>query len=58
VLASICAASDVYTTTLMQHFYHRWTEGQDEGRALQMAKLALIQQFRDQAAPFFGPDLC
>jgi len=53
VLASLWTASDIYTTTLMQHFYHHLAEGQDEGRALQQAKLELIQQFRNQAVPFF-----
>jgi CHAT domain-containing protein len=53
VLASLWTTSDVYTTTLMRHFYHHLGEGQDEGRALQQAKLELIQQFRDQAAPLF-----
>ena len=53
VLSSLWTASDVYTTTLMQHFYHHLAKGQDEGSALQQAKLELIQQFRDQAAPFF-----
>ena len=53
VLASLWTTSDVYTTTLMRHFYHHLAEGQDEGRALQQAKLELIQQFRDQAAPLF-----
>ena len=53
VLASLWTTSDVYTTTLMRHFYHHLAEGQDEGRALQQAKLELIEQFRDQAAPLF-----
>src|SRR5215467_2952619 len=53
VLASLWSANDEYTTTLMLHFYRHLSEGQDEGRALQQAKLELLQQFRDQAAPFF-----
>ena len=32
---------------------HHGPEGQDEGRALRQAKLELIEQFRDQAAPLF-----
>jgi CHAT domain-containing protein len=51
VLATLWTTSDVYTTTLMRHFYHHLAEGQDEGPALQRAKLELILQFRDQAAP-------
>ena len=38
VLASLWTSSDVYTTTLMRHFYHHLAEGQDEGRALQQGK--------------------
>jgi len=53
VLASLWMANDVYSTTLMQHFYHHLAEGQDEGRSLHQAKIELIQQFRAQAAPFF-----
>ena len=53
VLASLWTANDVYTTTLMQHFYHHLAAGQDEGRALQQAKLELIQEFRNQASSFY-----
>jgi CHAT domain-containing protein len=52
VFASLWTASDIYTN-MMQHFYHNLAEGHDEGRALQQAKLDLIEQFRDQAAPLF-----
>lgn len=53
VLASLWTASDVYTTTLVQHFYRHLAHGQDEGRALQQAKIDLIQEFHSQASPFY-----
>ena len=53
VLASLWTANDVYTTTLMQHFYRHLAQGQDEGRALQQAKIELIQEFANQPSPFY-----
>lgn len=53
VVASLWAADDVFTTSLMKRFYRNLAEGVDRGVALQKAKLELIEQFGDQALPFF-----
>ncbi len=53
VLASLWTASDVYTTDLMEQFYRNLAVGEDEADALRNAKLALLSQFRAQAAPFY-----
>ena len=53
VVASIWAADDAFTTSLMKRFYANLSKGIDRGAALQKAKLDLIEQFGDDAAPFF-----
>jgi CHAT domain-containing protein len=53
VLASLWAASDVYTTDLMDRFYRNLQAGQDEGEALRHAKLDLLKKFKAQAVPFY-----
>lgn len=53
VLASLWAASDIYTTDLMDRFYRNLRAGQDEGEALRHAKLALLKTFKEQAVPFY-----
>src|SRR5262249_6249891 len=42
VVASLWAASDVYTRNLMEHFYRYIMAGEDEGSALRHAQLDLI----------------
>jgi CHAT domain-containing protein/tetratricopeptide (TPR) repeat protein len=53
VVASLWAANDISTTTLMQHFYRYLADGEDKGAALRHAKLDLIKEFGDQALPFY-----
>jgi CHAT domain-containing protein len=53
VVASLWAASDVYTLNLMEHFYRYIAAGVDKGSALRHAQLDLIKQFADQALPFY-----
>lgn len=53
VLASLWAASDIYTTDLMDRFYRSLQAGQDEGEALRNAKLDLLKKFKGQAVPFY-----
>lgn len=52
VVASIWAADDVFTTSMMKRFYRNLAKGADRGMALRQAKLELIDQFGDDAAPF------
>jgi CHAT domain-containing protein len=53
VVASLWAADDVFTISLMKRFYGNLAKGADRGAALQKAKLELIEQFGNQALPFF-----
>jgi CHAT domain-containing protein len=53
VLASLWAASDIYTTDLMDRFYRNLQTGQNEGVALRHAKLDLLKKFKGQAVPFY-----
>ncbi len=53
VVASLWAASDVYTRNLMQHFYRYIANGEDKGSALRHAQMDLIREFADQAVPFY-----
>jgi CHAT domain-containing protein len=53
VVASLWAADDVFTTSLMKRFYGNLAKGLDRGVALQRAKLELIEQVGDQAVPFY-----
>jgi CHAT domain-containing protein len=53
VLATLWTASDVYTRTLMEHFYRYIAGGEDKGSALRHAELDLIKEFGDQAVPFY-----
>ena len=52
-LASLWTASDISTRTLMGHFYRYIVEGEDEATALRKAKADLIEEFGDQALPFY-----
>jgi CHAT domain-containing protein len=52
-LASLWTASDISTRTLMGHFYHYIVQGEDEATALRKAKADLIEEFGDQALPFY-----
>ncbi len=45
VLASLWAASDTYTTDLMDSFYRNLRAGQDEGEGFRQAKLGLLKKF-------------
>jgi len=53
VVASLRAASDVYTLNLMEHFYRYIAAGEDKGSALRHAQLELVKRFADQAMPFY-----
>ena len=53
MVASLWAASDIFTLNLMQHFYRYIADGEDKGSALRHAQLDLIKQFADQALPFY-----
>jgi CHAT domain-containing protein len=53
VVASLWAADDVFTTSLMKRFYSNLAKGVDRAVALQKAKLELIQQFGDDAVPYY-----
>ena len=53
MVASLWAASDVYTLSLMEHFYRYIAAGEDKGSALRHAQVDLIKQFADQAMPFY-----
>jgi CHAT domain-containing protein len=53
VVASLWAASDVYTLNLMQHFYRYIADGEDKGSALRHAQMDLIKEFGGQAMPFY-----
>ena len=53
VVASLWAADDVFTTSLMKRFYENLAKGLDRGVALQRAKLEMIEQSGDQAVPFY-----
>src|SRR5215472_15041163 len=53
VVASLWAASDVYTLNLIQHFYRYIADGEDKGSALRHAQTHLIREFGDQAMPFY-----
>jgi CHAT domain-containing protein len=53
VLASLWAASDLYTTTVMTQFYRNLAAGQSEGKALRATKVDLLKKFGSQAAPFY-----
>ena len=53
IVASLWSADDAFTTSLMKGFYGNLAKGRDRGTALQEAKLALIEQFGDDAVPFF-----
>ena len=57
VVASLWAASDIYTLNLMLHFYRYLARGQDPAGALRKAKLELIQEFGDQARPSLWDEL-
>jgi CHAT domain-containing protein len=52
VVASVWAADDAFTTSLMKRFYGNLGKGLDRGTALQRAKLDLIGQYGDDALPF------
>ena len=53
MVASLWAASDVYTLNLMQHFYRYIATGEDKGSALRHAQMDLIREVGEQALPFF-----
>jgi CHAT domain-containing protein len=53
VVASLWAASDVYTRNLIEHFYRYIVAREDKGSALRHAQLDLITEFGDQAMPFY-----
>ena len=53
MVASLWAASDIFTLNLMQHFYRYIADGEDKGSALRHAQLDLIKEFADQAMPFY-----
>ena len=53
MVASLWAASDVYTLSLMEHFYRYIAAGEDKGSALRHAQMDLINEFGDQAKPIY-----
>jgi CHAT domain-containing protein len=53
VLASLWNASDDYTPALMKRFYEHVGAGEDEGTALQQAKMDVIKEFGDSALPVY-----
>jgi CHAT domain-containing protein len=53
VLASLWTAEDTYTRVLMVRFYQRLVHGQDKGAALRHAKLALLEEFGNEALPVY-----
>jgi CHAT domain-containing protein len=53
VLASLWTVSDIYSRTLMQHFYRHIAERENKGAALRHAKLDLIREFGDEAVPLY-----
>ena len=53
VVASLWAADDVFTTSLMKRFYGHLAKGADRGAALRNAKIELLEQFGDKALPFY-----
>ena len=53
VLASLWTADDTYTRVLMVRFYQRLMHGQDKGAALRHAKLALLEEFGNEALPVY-----
>jgi len=52
-VASLWAADDVFTTSLMRRFYGQLAAGEDRASALRTAKLEMIERFGDQAVPFY-----
>ena len=53
VVASLWAANDPSTRTLMELFYRHIADGEDKGSALRHAQMDLIKEFGDQALPFY-----
>jgi CHAT domain-containing protein/predicted negative regulator of RcsB-dependent stress response len=53
VVASLWAADDSDTTSLMEHFYRHLAQKEDKATALQHAKFDLVQKYADQAPPFY-----
>jgi CHAT domain-containing protein len=53
VVASLWAADDVFTTSLMRRFYAQLAAGEDRASALRNAKFEMVRQFGDQAVPFY-----
>ena len=45
MVASLWAASDVYTLNLMELFYRYVADGEDKGSALRHAQIDLIREF-------------
>lgn len=53
VLASLWNASDDFTPALMTRFYQHLAAGDDEGTALQRAKLEMLKEFGDGSVPVY-----
>lgn len=53
VVASLWAADDSDTTSLMEQFYRHLAEKMDKATALQHAKIDLVKKYGDQAPPFY-----
>src|SRR5262249_36166415 len=53
VIASLWTADDTYTIALMKRLYLHLNDGYDKGAALQQAKVDLLKEFGDQAAPVY-----
>ena len=53
VVASLWAADDSDTTSLMEQFYRHLAKKEDKATALQHAKIDLVDKYGDQAPPFY-----
>jgi CHAT domain-containing protein len=53
IVASLWGADDTYTLALMKHFYRHLANRQDKGSALRQAKIDLLEEFGEQALPFY-----
>jgi CHAT domain-containing protein len=53
VVATLWNADDTFTAALIKAFYGHLARAEDKGSALRNAKLDMIQEFGDQALPYY-----